>query len=116
MNVHSKKEKRLFPRKPIRTEVIFENQDSQGVLYYFSKDISAGGLFVETDQPIKIGTQVFLRISLVPNAKPIQATGEVVRVMKSEKQKHGKVGIGISFVYIHPLDREMIQTFIMKNI
>lgn len=112
-----KKEKRLFPRRPIRTQVVFENTDSEGVLYFFSTDISAGGLFLETDFPIRLGTQVFLRFSLTPNAKPIQATGEVIRVMRAENKEvgPGKVGIGIRFVYIHPLDRELIQEFINQT-
>jgi uncharacterized protein (TIGR02266 family) len=113
LDARSKKEKRLFPRKPIRTQVVFENEDSEGLLYFFSTDISAGGLFLETDIPIRLGTQVFLRFSLIPKARPIQATGEVVRVMRDSKDSSdGKIGIGIRFIYIHPLDRELIQDFI----
>ena len=113
MDVRPKKEKRLYPRKPIRTQVVFENEDSEGELYFFSTDISAGGLFLETDIPIRLGTQVFLRFSLIPKARPIQATGEVVRVMHdSTDPSDGKIGIGIRFIYIHPLDRELIQDFI----
>ncbi|MDL1872286.1 TIGR02266 family protein [Deltaproteobacteria bacterium PRO3] len=113
MNAKTKKEKRLYPRRPIRTQVVFENEDSEGVLYFFSTDISAGGLFLESDIPVKLGTQVFLRFSLTPKARPIQATGEVVRVMRDQNEAgQGKVGIGIRFVYIHPLDRELIQDFI----
>lgn len=108
-----KKEKRLYPRVPIRTQVVFENEDSEGVLYFFSTDISAGGLFIESDMPIKLGTQVFLRFNLTPQTKPIQATGEVVRVMRDEKD--GKVGIGVRFIYIHPLDRQLINEFIART-
>jgi len=116
-NPKSKADKRLYPRKPIRTQVVFENEDSEGVLYFFSTDISAGGLFLESEIPIRLGTQVFLRFSLTPKAKPIQATGEVVRVMRDKKNIDGKekVGIGIQFIYIHPLDRELIQEFISQN-
>lgn len=106
-------EKRLYPRKPIRTQVVFENEDSEGVLYFFSTDISAGGLFLETEIPVRLGTQVFLRFSLMPKARPIQATGEVVRVMRDQNEGgEGKIGVGIRFIYIHPLDRELIQDFI----
>lgn len=117
MSSPPKKEKRLYPRRPIHTQVVFENEDSEGVLYFFSTDVSAGGLFIETDMPIRLGTQVFLRFSLTPKAKPIQATGEVVRVMRDENVEtgRGKVGIGIRFVYIHPLDRELIQEFINQT-
>jgi len=117
ISARPKKEKRLYPRRPIRTQVVFENEDSEGVLYFFSTDISAGGLFIESDIPIKLGTQVFLRFSLTPKSRPIQATGEVVRVMKDENpgERKGKVGIGISFIYIHPLDRQLIQDFISRT-
>ncbi len=111
MTQENKSEKRLYPRRPIRTQVVFEDENREGVLYFFSTDVSAGGLFLESNTPVKLGTQVFLRFSLIPQAKPIQATGEVVRVMKDEREP-GKVGIGIHFVYIHPLDRQLIQDFI----
>lgn len=107
-------EKRLYPRRPIRTQVVMENGDSEGVLYFFTTDISAGGLFLESEKAIEMGTQVFLRFSLLPHSKPIQATGEVVRVMRDETQPGSKVGIGIRFVYVHPLDRELIQEFISQ--
>jgi len=113
MTMRPKKEKRLYPRRPIRTQVVFENEDSEGMLYFFSTDISAGGLFLESDVPVKLGTQVFLRFSLAPKARPIQATGEVVRVMRDHNEAgQGKIGIGIRFIYIHPLDRELIQDYI----
>lgn len=109
-----KKEKRLFPRKPIRTKVVFENEDSEGILYFFSTDISVGGMFIESEIPIRIGTQVFLRFCLENDEKPIQATGEVVRVMKSqsEDQSNAKLGIGLRFIYLHPQDREKIEDFL----
>lgn len=122
MRPKSTQNKRLYPRRPIRTQVVFENEDSEGMLYFFSTDISAGGLFIETDIPIKLGTQVFLRFRLTSQSKPIQATGEVVRVMKEQhttkttndplKTESAKIGIGIRFLYIHPLDRQLIQDFI----
>ncbi len=117
MSPRPRKEKRLYPRRPIRTQVVFENEDSEGVLYFFSKDVSAGGLFLESDIPIRLGTQVFLRFSLTAKSKPIQATGEVIRVMRDKKGADGKekVGIGIQFIYIHPLDRELIQEFIIQS-
>lgn len=116
MSAKPKPEKRLYPRRPIRTQVVFENEDSEGMLYFFSTDISAGGLFIQSDHPIELGTQVFLRFSLTPKSKPIQATGEVVRVMRDEKEDgESKVGIGIRFIYIHPLDRQLIQDFISQT-
>ena len=116
MPILTEKERRLYPRRPIHTQVIFENEDSEGLLYFFSTDISEGGIFIETDMAIQLETQVFLRFRLTPQSKPIQATGEVVRVMKEKNgqpgQKKTKTGIGIKFIYIHPLDRQMIHDFI----
>lgn len=105
------KDRRLYPRHPIHTQVVFEDQDSDGEIYVFSKDISAGGIFIEAPQEVELGSQVFLRFALTPQSKPIQATGEVTRVMRDEN----RLGIGIRFVYIHPLDRQLIQDFIQKS-
>ncbi len=114
MCARPRKEKRLFPRKPIRTQVVFENEDSEGVLYFFSTDISLGGIFIESDIPIKVGTQVFLRFHVDTDPRPIQATGEVVRVMRdqSDAEAQTKMGIGIRFLYLHPMDRDKIDRYL----
>jgi uncharacterized protein (TIGR02266 family) len=116
MNPEPSKEKRLYPRKPIHTQVVFENEDGEGSLYFFSKDISAGGIFLEGDYPVEVGAQVFLRFSLNPRMRPIQATGEVIRVMR-DRLASGKerLGIGIKFLYLHPLDRELIDNYIQTR-
>ena len=111
-----KKEKRIFPRKPIRTQVVFENEDSEGILYFFSTDISVGGIFIESDIPIRVGTQVFLRFNFDGEARPVQATGEVVRAMKDHNAgKSSKMGIGIRFLYLHPFDKERIEHYLAKD-
>lgn len=45
-----------------------------------SRNISAGGVFVETSVGVDVGTIVELEISPTPGAKPIRMNAQVVRV------------------------------------
>ncbi len=55
-------EKRIYPRRTLRTQVIFEDESGEGFIYFYSTDVSIGGIFLESDVPLKIGTRVFYRL------------------------------------------------------
>ena len=76
------REKRVFPRKQLRTSVVFEDETGEGFIYFYTTDISVGGLFFESDIPLKVGTKVFLSFSLHQGEPPIKATGQVIRIEK----------------------------------
>ena len=55
-------------------------------------DLSTSGAFVQTDLPLKIGSEITLEFLLPNHGKPIKITGEIVR--KAED------GIGVEFKII----------------
>ncbi len=60
----------------------------------YSANLSTTGIFVHTDQPRKVGTTVYLLITLREGARLIEGLGRVARVAKDR----GKTGMGIQFV------------------
>ena len=116
----SQDERRVFPRKTLRTKIIFEDEKGEGFIYFYSTDISEGGVFFEHDVPLKMGTKIFLSFRL-PAQKLIRSIGEVVRQeifqskdkALSSKQASGTiVGMGLRFVDLDPEQREIIRYFI----
>ena len=49
--MNSDSEKRISPRKTLKTRVVFEDEFSEGFLTFLSTDISLSGIFIESEIP-----------------------------------------------------------------
>lgn len=101
---HRRKENRRFPRVPLATQV----QHAEGSFIGFSRDISTGGMFVETNQPMEPGATLDLRFHLDQDESIVKAEGQVLYVVP-------RVGIGLSFAEIMPEDFERIRSFVSRG-
>lgn len=106
-------ERRLFTRKNHEMDVVFEDEFGDGLFYVRSMDISMGGLFLESSIPVRIGTLLFLSISLPPHKRPVRLTGEVVRITKPGSQV--VQGMGIRFVGLSETARERLAEFLKEK-
>lgn len=74
-------------RKPVFTVVDYA---TQGHAYRdFIRNISAGGVFIETPMPFSVGQELSLTFALPIYQKHIKITGEIVRIDSQ--------GIGVKF-------------------
>lgn len=103
-------EKRIFPRRAYRTKVVFDDEFGEGLFYVYSTDISMGGLFLESDIPVKLGTMLFLSFIIPGHKRPVRATGEVVR--KTGILDGVSTGMGVRFVGISELTRARLEEFL----
>ncbi len=79
---------REFPRKCYAASVDYAIEDR---LYHdFSRDISVGGIFIETKEKFHIGQQLSMSIPVKKDDKPIRVKGIIVRVADD--------GIGVAFM------------------
>lgn len=110
-------EKRLFPRKLVRTKVVFEDEFGEGLIYLYTENISLGGLFLTSYIPIKVGSYIFLSFCL-PNSKVmIRGTGQVMRVSKindaeNTEDKDNPEGLGIRFVGLSQESVDVIREYV----
>lgn len=85
--------RRIDPRydRQLEIEVLFEGkkQTSQ------TRNISLGGLYLESATPLPIGTTVQLRFQLPTQPEPVEVAGDVRWVVK--KGAGDSSGIGIRF-------------------
>ncbi len=105
-------EKRVFPRKKLRTRVVFEDEKGEGFIYFYSTDVSVGGIFFESDVPLKLGTRVFLSFALSDGERAIRATGQVVRVERESGSGFVVLGVGIKFLELAEADRRRIGSYV----
>lgn len=103
-------EKRIYQRRPHRTQVVFEDEFGEGLFYVYSMDVSMGGLFLESDIPLKIGTMLLLSFALPGHRRPVRVTGKVVRRIEGAHGRGG--GLGISFLGLSELTMKRLQEFL----
>lgn len=111
MNDDSKKGKdfvysRAYPRAPLRLMVRVRPEGGISRSYN-SKNLSAGGIFLLSDEPLEEETQVVLELYLPKTDKPIKLKGEVVW-----KQRQDPSGFAVKFVDVSDAERSMLKALI----
>ena len=97
-------DRRQHPRLSIAVEVDFGSENN----FYSARtrDISVGGLFIETDVALPIGTR--LRIDLKFLKKKLHVEAEVAWALAD---KETSVGMGLRFVDLPAGAKEHIESF-----
>jgi uncharacterized protein (TIGR02266 family) len=103
------KERRAHPRIPIsvRVRVQYTGQEFTAQ----SVNLSAGGVFLDTERRLPVGTRLRLVLTVPIIAKyPIRAEGEVVWLGSA-----GRFGLAIRFVDISDDDRALLGELAEKS-
>jgi c-di-GMP-binding flagellar brake protein YcgR len=103
--IHSKTaNRRKHPRVPLATQIYCQECMSLA----FSRDVSRGGMFVDTRDPLPIGSEITLRFHLNDGGPIVVALAEV-------KYHVTKLGMGIQFLELSPADRKRIDDYVAKT-
>ena len=84
----SKDEKRKYPRKSTLIDISYSS-DQRRIFEDFVRNISAGGLYIETNLVTELGQKLTMIFSHPDSGDPIKVLGKIIRV-DSE-------GIGVKF-------------------
>ena len=95
--------KRVHERKPFPTTVDYLT--ASGAYRDFIKDISDGGVFIETPRPRSVGESISMTFLLPAHEKRIKVQGVIVRVDAE--------GFGVKFE-TSQVQKEIIQSFVDK--
>jgi len=108
------KERRKYFRIKLITKVAMVQEDR--FHYFYSRDLSVGGIFLETDQPYPAGSNLELEIPLPEITDKVHLKGKVVRVVPIEERQKGNVpGMGIQFVELDSWTKAMLADFIARE-
>ena len=95
-------DRRRYERQTVNRE--FESIDAFVTEYV--TDISGGGIYIRSKDPLPLGTLVSLRFTLLlDEIETIEGVGEVVRVEAAGLD----AGMGVRFKDLTPLSREIVQ-------
>jgi type IV pilus assembly protein PilZ len=100
---------RRFPRVPLGQPIEFSTKGDDVPIRMegTARDISLGGMFIETDLPCAVGEQVVVYVTL-PRAKREMALPAVVRWS-------GKDGMGVQFGLLGARETHEITEFVKAN-
>ena len=99
----SKDERRINKRSDTKFEISYVHEHDY--LISFTKNISADGMFVETETPPAVGSTIKLIFS-IGNLKKIEVNAEVMWINKGASSKDH--GMGLKFLNMHAKDKDAI--------
>lgn len=76
----------------------------------FTRDINEGGVFIETEKPHRVGTEVSMQFHLPGSSEVLHTVGRIVRV--SHGGEGDPPGMGIEFDELTPDDRVKIDRIV----
>ena len=91
----SSKSKRKAPRAAI--EIRVDYQHSGKLVSEFTRDVSRGGLFIKTDNPLEVGHRCRLALTFPNRSEPVSVGGVVRRIISATGE--GQPGMGIGFLF-----------------
>ncbi len=90
--------------------VLVAYQSVDHFLSDFGTNLSSGGVFVNTRDPLPVGTRVRLLISLPDRDPPVPLVGQVVRVQPPGEAQDP--GMGIEFVDTDPGTQARLEAWV----
>jgi molecular chaperone DnaK len=90
-------DRRRFPRTALSLLVQYRFNSFEDFLAEYSVNISPGGMFIRTDNPLEEGSMVYLQFSLKDGSRLIEGMGRVVRA-NPPGIKDRVAGMGVEFV------------------
>ena len=100
-------ERRKFERTELVVRVTYQSVDE--LFSDFARDINEGGIFVETGQPLAVGSEVALEFKLPGSDDPVSVAGRVVRTVTTGNQQPG---MGVEFGQLDSDSRQRINRLI----
>ena len=112
-------ERRVHAR--ILTRVLVDFDSSDTYLYDYSNDLSEGGIFIETENPLPSGSELTLRFTLPNIDRVFEVKGTVkwksdTKLQDANPQKKMPRGMGIQFSEMEDIDREMIRKYVQESL
>ena len=104
-------ERRRYPRLPIEIKFFCKSPspvEGDGLLHFYSRDLSCGGVFLKGKTNLAPGKVLHLDFKLPEHDQTISVSGVVIRATEE--------GMGIRFLTLNINEFEMVEDFINEII
>jgi len=107
-------ERRRARRVPVEIQIQYETAD--GFFQDYIRNLSLGGIFIETPKPLPMNTKLKVQFSLPDMSAPIVAEGVVVHTLRVGQPKNPSVsGMGIRFSELEPSSKEILESYLQTR-
>lgn len=103
-------ERRRSARAPIVVRIEYSTVDA--LFSDFTRNINEGGVFIETDAPAALDSEVHLRFRLPGTREPLRVTGRVAWI--DAGSSGNPRGMGIEFEHLTDADRARINELVLR--
>lgn len=101
-------------RHEVRRTINHEFKSVAEFIAEYVTNISRSGVFIRSEDPLPVGTQVNLRFSVIlEELELIEGVGEVVRVVQPGGDE--RAGMGVVFVELTQVSRELIERILVRR-
>ena len=111
-----KQERRRNPRAEV--ELVIEYSDLEHFCQDYARNVSLGGIFIETKRPLPAGSTVQLSFGLPGYSGRIRSSGKVVRSVSVEEARAQGVrpGMGIAFEDLSEESKAVIDALVRRSL
>jgi uncharacterized protein (TIGR02266 family) len=96
-------------RAPVSLKVRFKSATVDEFIEHYSRDVSNGGIFIKSSQPLAIGTLLKFQFQLQDESALIRGVGRVVWTRAPEAaQADQPAGMGVKFIKVDDASRAMV--------
>ncbi len=106
-------DRRKHVRKPVSMQVCYRTLDT--FFYDYALNISMGGIFIKTENPLARGSEVEIEFQVPGSPKSFCTTGTVVRVVFPQSDLPEPAGMGIEFKQLTDDDKDIINLLWEKS-
>jgi type IV pilus assembly protein PilZ len=103
-------DRRRYERTPLVVRVDYSTVDA--FFSEFTSDVNEGGLFIETDSPAGLGTEVLLKFLLPGTDEPVKVVGRVV--WTSHDRPSAVPGMGVEFGDLDAAARATVNRVVQR--
>jgi len=115
---HMRISRRAAPRVEARMHVCYRQAADEYELTDYSINVSTGGLFIETSEPLPVDTPLTLSFTVPGYDEPIACSGRVAWVNFPHCLKHQRLppGMGIQFVGLSLEEMAVLRSYVMRSL
>jgi uncharacterized protein (TIGR02266 family) len=112
--VADKVEKSARKSERLQHELLVAYRTVDGFITDWAVNISRGGIFINTRNPLAVGAVVRLIVSLPDAAFPFDLTGRVIRTHAYDPDSDEMAGMGIEFMDVDEEKRARLERFVER--
>lgn len=106
----------VFKRADLKRKVSLKFKEFRGFLAEYSKNISAGGMFIRTEEPQPPGSRFDFELTLDEDYTLIHGLGEVVWVRSRDEGPERPAGMGVRFLDLDEKSRDLIDRIVAERL